>query len=548
MSERLDSAVDSEAPVLFAGGGLVGLSTAMFLAQHGIASLAVERLRGGSPVPRAAFFHMRTLEMFRSAGIEEAVRKQSLKEFEPEGAVVLMDSLAGKQIAGFIPSLNEGVDALSPCRRLFVTQPGLEPILRARAEEAGARVLEGTEIVGVDQDATGVTATVKDLDTGTERRLRSQYLVGTDGAHSRVRELAGIEFDGRGVFSNSITIYFHAPLAQLLVGKNLSVIYVTNAALSGFFRLDREQHSGFLVVNTAGDTSRPEASSPASDVREERLIELVRAGAGVPDLAVKIDGVARWRATSDVARRFRDGRIFLAGDAAHLMPPNGGYGGNTGIHDGHNLAWKLALVLKGVAGPRLLDTYEVERRPVGKFTVEQAYTRYVTRSATYLGAKDYQPQVDDFHIELGYLYNSAAILADNGDALSETGHEDPHGSLGRPGSRAPHLWLKRRDRNISTIDLFGGSFVLLAAPEGAAWLDASGAVRKASKGLELNAHLVGGPDVRDPEGRFATAYGVTSSGCALVRPDGFVAWRAKAAVQDHENVLAKVFRTILMQS
>ena len=167
MNEQANSEVDSEAPVLFAGGGLVGLSTAMFLAQHGIASLAVERLRGGSPVPRAAFFHMRTLEMFRSAGIEEAVRKRSLKEFEPEGAVVLMDSLAGKQIAGFIPSLNEGVDALSPCRRLFVTQPGLEPILRARAEEAGARVLEGTEIIGVDQDATGVTATVKDLDTGT---------------------------------------------------------------------------------------------------------------------------------------------------------------------------------------------------------------------------------------------------------------------------------------------------------------------------------------------------------------------------------------------
>jgi hypothetical protein len=268
----------------------------------------------------------------------------------------------------------------------------------------------------------------------------------------------------------------------------------------------------------------------------------------VPDLAVKIDGVARWRATSDVARRFRDGRIFLAGDAAHLMPPNGGYGGNTGIHDGHNLAWKLALVLRGVAGPRLLDTYEVERRPIGKFTVEQAYTRYVTRSAAYLGAKDFQPLVDDFHIELGYLYNSAAILADNGDVLPETGHEDPNGSFGRPGSRAPHLWLKRAGRDVSTIDLFGGSFVLLASPEGAAWLDAADAVRKESKGLELNAHVVGGPDVRDPEGRFATAYGLTSSGCALVRPDGFVAWRAKAAVQDPKNVLAKVFRAILMQS
>src|SRR4030095_12246891 len=119
---------------------------------------------------------------------------------------------------------------------------------RARAEEAGARVLEGTEIIGVDQDATGVTATVKDLDTGTERRRRSRYLVGTDGAHSKVRELAEIEFDGRGVFSNSITIYFHAPLAQLLVGKNLSVIYVTNPALSGFFRLDRPANSVFAVA------------------------------------------------------------------------------------------------------------------------------------------------------------------------------------------------------------------------------------------------------------------------------------------------------------
>ncbi len=161
-----------EVPVLFAGGGLVGLSTAMFLAQHGISSLAIERLRGGSPVPRAAFFHMRTLEMFRSAGIEDQVRERSLEEFEPEGAVVLMDTLAGTQLAGLIPSLNEGVDALSPSRRLFVTQPGLEPILRARAERAGAKVIEGTEVVGIEQDADGVTATVKDVETGQERRLR----------------------------------------------------------------------------------------------------------------------------------------------------------------------------------------------------------------------------------------------------------------------------------------------------------------------------------------------------------------------------------------
>ncbi len=526
-----------DVPVLFSGGGLVGLSTAMFLAQHGISSVAVERLRGGSQLPRAAFFHMRTLEMFRAAGIEPQVREQSLKEFEPEGAIVLMDTLAGKVLAGLIPSLNEGVDALSPCRRLFVTQPGLEPILRGRAERAGASVIEGSEVVGIDQDADGVTATIRDCETGDERRLRAKYMVGADGAHSKVRDLLGIEFDGRGVFSNAITIYFHAPLAPHVVGKALSVIYVKNAELSGFFRMDKDGNSGFLVVNTVGDTSRPEAASPANDVRPERLIELVRFGAGVPDLPVTIDGVARWRATSDVARRFQEGRVFLAGDAAHLMPPNGGFGGNTGIHDGHNLAWKLAMVLKGVAGPRLLTTYEAERRPVGKFTVEQAYTRYVTRSATYLGAKDFQPLANDFNIELGYIYRSPAIVAEDD---VERGSEDPRESLGRPGSRAPHLWIENDTQRMSTLDLFGRGFALLTSPGGEKWVDASRAAARQITGLDFDAHVIASPD-------FTTAYGIGDSGAVLVRPDGVVAWRAKRITSDPGRTVADTLATVLMR-
>jgi 2-polyprenyl-6-methoxyphenol hydroxylase-like FAD-dependent oxidoreductase len=527
-----------EVPVLFSGGGLVGLSTAMFLAQHGIASLAVERLIGGSPVPRAAFFHMRTIEMFRSAGIEDQVREQSAKEFEAEGAVVLMDTLAGKQLAGLIPSLNEGVEALSPCRRLFVTQPGLEPILRARAREVGARVIEGYEVIGVAQDAGGVTTTVKELASGKESQIRSKYLIGTDGAHSRVRDLLGIEFDGRGVFSNAITIYFHAPLAPYVVGKALSVIYVKNAELSGFFRMDKDGNSGFLVVNTVGDTSKPEAASPANDVRESHLIDLVRAGAGVPDLPVTIDGVARWRATSDVARRFREGRVFLAGDAAHLMPPNGGFGGNTGIHDGHNLAWKIAMVLNGVAGPGLLETYELERRPVGKFTVEQAYTRYVTRSATYLGAKDYQPLANDFDIELGYLYRSPAIVSEDN---IDRGHEDPRESLGRPGSRAPHLWIQHDGRKTSTLDLFGRSFVALTPPGGEAWIPAARTAAKEIGRVDLTAHII-------EDDRFAAAYGLTESGATLVRPDGFVAWRAKAIQNDPVAAVGAALNAALMRT
>src|SRR5262245_5113893 len=538
------ASVESDVPVLIAGGGLIGLSAAMFLAQHGIPSLAVERLRGGSQLPRAAFFHMRTLEMFRSAGIEDEVREQSRQEFEPEGALIIMDTLAGKKLADIIPSLNEGVDALSPCRRLFVTQPGLEPILRRRAEAAGAKVLDGHEAVGVEQDADGVTLTVQDVESGKQNKLRGQYLLGADGAHSRIRELLDIPFDGRGVFSNSITIYFHADLSPQLLGKGLSVVYINNATLGGFFRMDKDCQSGFLCVNTVGDpkVDPVAASNAAADVSEAKLIEFVRAGAGIPDLPVKIDGIARWRATSDVARRFRVGRVFLAGDAAHLMPPNGGFGGNTGIHDAHNLAWKLAMVLQGNAGPELLDTYETERKPVGKFTVEQAYTRYVTRTAPYLGAKDFEPPANDFNIELGYLYRSPAIVGEGDD---DKLHDDPRQTFGRPGSRAPHVWLERDGRRVSTIDLTGTSFVLIAGPDGEAWCRAAQSAAQNFKGIKLETHCLNAGALRDPEGGFLQAYGLPAAGAALIRPDGFVAWRATSADADPERVMAAALRAIL---
>jgi 2-polyprenyl-6-methoxyphenol hydroxylase-like FAD-dependent oxidoreductase len=465
---------EPEFPVIIAGGGLVGLSTAMFLARHGVASLAVERLRGGSPMPRAAHFHVRTLELFRSAGIHEEVVHQSEQEFLPEGAIISMDSLAGKKLADIIPSLNVGVDeALSPCRRLFVTQPGLEPILRHRAEQSGAQVLEGSEVVDIKQEGDGVAVTVRDIDRETTQTLYAHYVVGADGAHSTVRERLGIPVDGRGVFSNSITIYFTADLWTQMGDKPLSVIYINNPEFGGFFRLAKDCQSGFLAVNTMGDpNSDPDPSNAARDTSEARLIELVRVGAGVPDLDVRIDGIARWRATSDVAQRYGDGRVFLAGDAAHLMPPNGGFGGNTGIADAYDLAWKLALVIKGVAAPDLLSTYDAERRSVGVFTVEQAYSRYVTRTATYLGATDYQTIVSDLEIELGYIYRSAAIVADDSNGDDGKQHDDPRQTRARPGSRAPHLWVELVGRRMSTLDLFGRRFVLLAAPNGADWCEA----------------------------------------------------------------------------
>ncbi|MGH8326199.1 MAG: FAD-dependent monooxygenase [Steroidobacteraceae bacterium] len=533
-----------ETPVLIVGGGLVGLTTAMFLAEHGIASTVAERLRGASALPRAAHFHLRTLELFRSAGIEEEVRRQSEREFQPEGAIVALESLAGKQLAAFIPSLNEGVEALSPSRRLFITQPGLEPILRARAERAGTRVLDGQALTGFTQDEDGVTAILQDVDTRAERRIHARYLVGADGPHSKTRALAGIPVDGRGTFSNSLTIYFHADVARLMAGRNLSVMYINNPTLSGFIRLDKAAQSGFLAVNTVGDPASPKAGDAAADTSEQRLRELLRAGIGVPDTPVKIDGVARWRAVTDVARSYQQGRVFLAGDAAHVMPPNGGFGGNTGIHDAHNLAWKLAWTLRGAAGPQLLSSYGEERRPIGKMTVEQAYTRYVTRTAPHLGARDFEPQIDDLHIELGYLYRSGAICSESEAAPL---HEDPRESRGRPGSRAPHLWLERAGQRLSTLDLYGKSFVLLAAPRGTAWCQAAREAAESLGGVELEAHGIGA-ELTDPDGHFAASHGLSASGAVLVRPDGFVGLRAKVLPARPAQALRRALAQILSRA
>lgn len=528
------TSVDDEAPVLIAGGGMVGLCAAAFLAQRGIRSIAIERLKSSSPLPRAAFFHMRTLEMFRALGIEAAVREGSAKDFVPEGAIVAMESVSGRKLADIMPSLNQGVEALSPCRRLYLNQPSLEPILRERAQAAGATVFQGAEVIGVRQDADGVTVTVRNVDSGCERQLRGRYLIAADGGHSNVRELLQIPYEGRGSFSNSLTIYFRADLSPWIADNAWSIIYVSNPVLAGFFRMNRTNQAGFLAVNVVGDPERDPraAANAAADVSEEHLVALVRAGVGVPDLQVQIDGCTRWRATACVAQRFRDERVFILGDAAHLMPPNGGFDGNTGIHDAHNLSWKLALVLQGHASERLLDSYASERKPVAEFTVSQAFSRYVFRTAPWLQAAEKpDPVVHDFEIELGYLYGSP-------DAV----HADPSKTLGAPGSRAPHLWLTRAGERISTLDLIG-NHVLLAGPDGAEWAEAAVAVANSLGGFPLDTHCVG-RGLMDPSQRFAAAYGISSNGASLVRPDGFVAWRSDGGTADRVGVL----RAALMRS
>jgi 2-polyprenyl-6-methoxyphenol hydroxylase-like FAD-dependent oxidoreductase len=436
--------------------------------------------------------------------------------------------------------------------RLFINQDALEPILRVRAAELGARLRYRAECTSLEQDADGVTAVIRDLSDGSESRVRARYVIAADGNRSPVREQLGIGMRGHGLLSNSITIYFRAlaDLGPLLADRNQGVHYVTNPLMRGFFRLDRSGNAGFLVVNLVGDTSRPEViaafpSAPwanvAEGITEQRALELLRAAIGVPDIPVVIENIATWRAEANCADRFTDGRVFLAGDAAHVVPPNGGYGGNTGVQDAHNLAWKLALTLAGVAGPGLLDTYDAERRPVGELTVEQAFTRYVTRVAPYLGTENTQPIVDDFSMEIGYRYDSRAIVLEPG---SPPLHEHPRESAGRPGARAPHVFLQCDGGRLSTLDLFGRDFVLLAGPEGGAWRAAASAAAK-ELGVALDVYLVGDNGLTDAGGSFPGAFGISPSGAVLVRPDGFVGWRAVTAADAPEDDLRQALQALL---
>jgi putative polyketide hydroxylase len=523
-------------PVLIVGGSMGGLSTAMLLGTHGVKPLVVERHGNTAIHPRAAHFQLRTLEVFRTAGIEDEVERKSKEQYDSDGGISAVESLAGNEIAKYIPSLNAGIEGHTPTRRLFLTQDALEPILADRARELGADLRYGTELAGFEQSDDGVTATLRDVDSGEERTVEAEYMVACDGWRSPVREQLGIEMLGHGLISNSVTIYFHADCSSFEQGRTEAVLYVFNDELSGFFRLDRGWKSGFLVINTAGDTSKPEATNVSDWITDEDAVRFLHSAIGA-EIPVEVVHIAHWKAMADVASSFQVGRVVIAGDAAHTMPPNGGFGGNTAVQDAFNLAWKLAYVIGGRAGSGLVDTYDVERRPIGGQMIEQAYTRYVTRTAPYLGTDNLVPFIDDLTLEIGQIYRSPAVLpddaADGGEQFAPAGE-----ARGRPGTRAPHVWLERDGQRVSTIDLFGRGFVLLTGPEGDDW-------RAAAEPLDQLAVEQVGATLADPDGRFAESFGISRSGAVIVRPDGHVAWRAEGDIAASPETVQRAMSSLL---
>lgn len=527
-------------PVLVLGGGIVGLSASLFLLHQGVRPLVVERHAGTSIHPRSRGVNARTMELYREIGVDDAVRKAG--EALAPAIGIYQGSTLAEVLATIEPRpapLDVAPGAMfvkdaSPALPARCTQDLLEPILVAAARERGADVFFSTEVGALEQDDTGVTVTMTDRATGAARAVRADYVIAADGAGGKTRGRLGIGATGSGVHGHLLNILFRADLAARVKNRELSLCRIDRPEVTGLFvSIDNAERWAFHAAY------HPERGESPSDYPPERCVELIRIALGMPDVAIEILGILPWQSAVRVAERFADGRVFLAGDAAHQMPPWGGQGANTGIADVHNLAWKLAAVLAGRADPALLATYDVERRPVGLRAAEESAEAGDATGLIALGGDkgrmmaammERMPRL----LGYGYEYASAAVSPERDGAAPRA--DAPFGLDGRPGTRAPHAWVTRAGERLSTLALFGLRFVLLAGASGRVWLEAA---RSAAARLhvELDAYRVGTEgELGDPEKAWQAAAGVADDGALLVRPDGFVAWRARAgAVGDAER-------------
>ncbi|WP_329279975.1 FAD-dependent oxidoreductase [Streptomyces sp. NBC_01451] len=553
-AEEADGGVGHHTPVLIVGGSLVGLSTSLFLGRLGVPHTLVERHSGTSIHPRGRGNNVRTMELFRVAGVERRIE---------EAASVLADNHGILQTPSLVGDMGEwlfkeidpggGLARFSPSGWCLCSQNDLEPVLLESARALGGDLRFSTEMMSFEQDPEGVTARVKSRETGEHTTIRADYLVAADGPRSPVREQLGIGQNGPGDLFHNVSITFTSRgLADVVGDRRFIVCYLTSPDADGaLLPVDNRERWVFHAP------WHPEQGETIEEFTDERCREHIRRAVGVPDLDVEITGRAAWHAAERVAERYADRRVFLAGDSAHEMSPTGAFGSNTGIQDAHNLAWKLAAVLGGWAGPGLLGSYDMERRPVAEATSARASARSVEHSHP-----GYTPAPGAggpggpgapggrkggiLNVALGYRYPRGAVLgADPAVPVVPEGVR----LTGEPGSRAPHLWLNRAGTRISTLDLYENSLVFLSSAGGiGGWHDAATEVAH-QLSVPLDSYRIGtGPDAElSPASdlEWAEAHGVSPEGAVLVRPDGFVAWRSEGPAADPGAVLREALSALL---
>jgi 2-polyprenyl-6-methoxyphenol hydroxylase-like FAD-dependent oxidoreductase len=529
-------------PVLISGGGPVGLTASLLLSQHGVKSLLVERHPGTALTPKARGINARTMEMFRQCGIEAAVRAAGLAE-GGTGLIVWTETLAGREIERRVPGRATAKNmAMTPMKNCLCAQDDLEPVIRRFAEAAGLGELRfDTEMTSFTQTADAVTGVLADRITGEETKFRARYLIAAEGAQSKVRRALGVKMEGTEKVYDSVNILFQADLTRWVKDRPAALYFVELDELRAtFLTINGADRWGFLIHSPSKYGWKPEDFTP------EFCVNLIRKGIGVADIPVTVLGVNPWLASAVVSDRYRVGNAFLAGDAAHEMPPTGGFGLNTGVQDVHNLAWKIAAVLRGRADIALLDSYHAERQPLGTIITQNSLANAMSmgRTENKAGVLPRREFLNEQGLIFGASYDSTAVVPDGTPAAALEDIVTQYVPSARPGSRAPHVWLKRGNEEISSIDLFGPRFVLMAGAQGDAW-------RRAAQGIAISwpplvAHVIGkDSEIGDPDGTWHGVYGIDPDGAVLVRPDGYVAWRSRGGVSNPEAALREVFDRVL---
>ncbi len=557
--------------VLIVGAGPTGLMASLLLERLGLETRLVERRPSAQRAPAAHAVNARTLEICRAAGVDMTRLAAEAPDPGEAGFVYWVTRLGGRVI-GRLPYEQQGDDqlAVTPTPLRNLSQNRFEPLLLDALEGHAGRAPEWrTEWVSSVEDIEGVRTIVRELDSVREREISSRYVIAADGAGSRIRKSLGIDVVGPAQLQSFIMVHLRTRLRGLPEVPPGLLFFVCDPRSGGgafvVHHLDRE-----AVYMVPYDS---EVESVA-DYDAGRCAKLVRDALDDPHLDFEVETVSAWSMTAQVAERYRAGRIFLAGDAAHRFPPTGGLGLNTGVQDAHNLAWKIAAVEQGWAGPALLESYEGERRPVAQVNADQSLrnamkmfqviaalgisdasdesvARFEETLASEARLADVRAAIDDQAehfdmpgLQLGFCYEKGALVRKPSDEPPpvQTRHFEPSGC---PGARLPHAWLAGEERvdesRQSLLDLVPqGGFALFGGPESTPWLDALEAIDSPpARGICLT-----GDRVEDLS-RWLDQAGIGPDGVLLVRPDQHVAWRSRGGSGNPEGDLLLAFKEVL---
>jgi 2-polyprenyl-6-methoxyphenol hydroxylase-like FAD-dependent oxidoreductase len=519
-------------PVLVVGGGPVGLAMGVLLHRFEVPAVIVERSKTTTDHPKSRGCLSRTMELFRQWGVEDAIRKRGLPA--RSDIWVCAKSLVGEELGRTTPEPDVGH---TPAWKSMVAQDAVEEeLLGILRNSPYVRVLFSTDMTGFEDVGKGVTVQTRSLESGEVTHWQARYLIGADGAASAVRQAAGIVMDGPPTIAVMTNDYWRSDLSHIrrLADYAGCRIFsdVPDVPISTILNTDGCDR--WLTVTQIGEGETRTEAPPLDET-----IDMIRAQVGIPDLPVQMINRSVWRVSRQVARQFRKGSVFLVGDAAHRFSPTGGYGLNTGVQDAHNLAWKLAFVLGGLAPEKLLDTYDTERRPIAHanadFSIGNRTRIESMERAMRSNDKDWQRfwmhdfdnHIHSIGLSLGFRYEEGAVIPDGTAALPV--HPRYYAPSDRPGARFPHYWLDA-SRTQSTLDWFDRQLTLVTGPLGEPWREAA---------CELSSRSKLGVVARTLEGHhFSDALQMSMKGAVLVRPDGHVAWRIPYLPADPARELA----------